>query len=185
MSRKIRLFSVVCISLLVVSIGFNIVLALPEGVPEPGSDQDPLISKSYVDQTLGQLNQTLQTLQEQQFQQQTQLDQMKKANEDLAQKLAAQDAVIKTLQDALKGAKTQTPPAENKPAAPNTPAAVKGIVTASALRIRSQANTTSSVVASVLKGESVTIIEKGAEWHKIKTSKGVTGYALGKYISIK
>jgi hypothetical protein len=30
----------------------------------------------------------------------------------------------------------------------------------------------------------VTILTKGAEWHKIKTSKGITGYVLGKYISV-
>ena len=187
MSRKLRLFSAVGILLLVVSIGFNIAFALP-GTPEPGSDQDPLISKSYVDQSVGQLNQTLLKLQDQQTQQQTQqqaqLDQLKKDNESLAQKLAAQDTVIKALQDELKNVKTQTPGTPSKPPA-TTPASVKGTINASILNVRSQANTTSSIVAKVVKGESVTIVTKGAEWHKIKTSKGITGYVLGKYVSIK
>lgn len=176
MSRKLRLFSAVCIVLLVVSIGFNIVLAVSDGTVEPGSDQDPLISKSYVDQSISQLNQEL-------IQQQNQLEQLKKDNESLTQKLADQEAIIKALQNGTNNAGTQTPATPTT--GTTTPATVKGTVTASALNVRSQANTTSSVVAKVYKGESLTIISKGAEWYKIKTSKGTTGYVLGKYVSIK
>lgn len=176
MSRKLRFFLTVGILLLVVSIGFNIAFALP-GTPEPGSDQDPLITKGYVDQTIGRLNQSILNLQ-------SQLDELKQTNQSLAQKLAAQDTVIKSLQDELKNVKTQAPGTTTKPPA-TTPASVKGTITASILNVRAQANTTSSIVAKVVKGESVTIVTKGTEWHKIKTSKGVMGYVLGKYVSIK
>lgn len=184
MSRKLRLFSAVGILLLVVSIGFNIAFALPGDTPEPGSDQDPLITKGYVDQTIGQLNQTILTLQGKQTQQQAQLDQLKADNAGFVQKLAAQDTVIKALQDELKGIKTQTPV---KPSNPDTttPASVKGTINTLILNVRSQANTTSSILAKAAKGEIVTIITKGAEWHKIKTTKGITGYVLAKYVTMK
>ncbi len=197
MSRKFRLFSAACITLLVVSIGFNIALAVSEGAPEPGSDKDPLISKSYVDQSVSQFNQQLLELQEKQTQQQGQMDQLVKDNETLVQKLAAQDAVIKALQDELKKVSNQTPappantgtPANSgtsgNTVAPPAGATLKGTITVASLRVRAQANTTSAVVASAVKGEVVTIVTKGGEWHKIKTAKGITGYVLAKYVSIK
>ncbi len=48
MKFNMRKFSILLVLLLMISLGFNIVTVFSEGV-EPGSDQDPLVSKSYVD----------------------------------------------------------------------------------------------------------------------------------------
>lgn len=48
MKFNLRKFSALVVLLLVISVGFNIAAALSDGA-EPGSDQDPLVSKGYVD----------------------------------------------------------------------------------------------------------------------------------------
>ncbi len=51
--------------LLIVSIGFNIILAASDGKAEPGSDQDPLVSKSYVDAGIEQYKKEVEELKKQ------------------------------------------------------------------------------------------------------------------------
>ena len=51
MKFKLHKFSIIVVFLLVISIGFNIATAITDGA-EPGSEQDPLISKSYVDEVM-------------------------------------------------------------------------------------------------------------------------------------
>lgn len=184
MSRKFRAFIALSIVMLVVSIGFNISQAIANSTAEPGSDQDPLISRSYVDQAVGQLTQKLQELQ-------GQLEQMKKDNEALVQTLNTQDAAIKALQEDLKAVKNQaagTPASSTSTATPSNDGAaatLKGTVTASALNVRAQASTSSAIVAKAYKGEVVTVVTKGAVWSSIKTAKGVAGFVQTQYLSIK
>lgn len=45
----------ILVILLLCSISFNFVFAVSSGAPEPGSDQDPLVSKSYVDTCIQKL----------------------------------------------------------------------------------------------------------------------------------
>ena len=203
MKHHFKIISVIIVVLLIVSVSFNIVFAVDATV-EPGSDQDPLVSKSYVDSVVGQGNIALQKLQ-------AQYDILLKDNEQLNIKLATQDQSIKTLQDQTKALQDQTKALQDltivmqdqskalqneinaiksKPAAGNTTqnAAVgtsKGVVNTSILNVRSQANTTSSIVARAAKNEVVTIVSKSGDWYKIKTSKGVTGFVLDKLITIK
>ena len=182
MSRKFRAFMALAVMMLVVSIGINISQAVTNSTAEPGSDQDPLISKSYVDQVVGQLTQKLLDMQ-------GQLDQMKKDNDGLVQKLNAQDAAVKALQEELKTVKSQAgaPASSVSTTTPSTgdPAVLKGTVTASALNVRSQTNTNASIVAKVYKGEVVTVVSKGGLWSSIKTAKGVAGFVQTQYLSIK
>jgi hypothetical protein len=49
MKRHVRSFMIILVILLLVSISVNVVLALDGTQAEPGSEQDPLVSKSYVD----------------------------------------------------------------------------------------------------------------------------------------
>jgi peptidoglycan hydrolase CwlO-like protein len=191
MKHHFKIITVIIVVLLIVSVGFNIVFAV-DATAEPGSDQDPLVSKSYVDAGVGQANAVMQKLQ-------TQYDALVKDNEQLNIKLAAADQSIKTLLDQTKVLQDQTKAMQDeinaiksKPAAttgtttPNTGTGTsKGVVNASSLNVRSQANTTSSVVAGVVKNEVVTIVSKSGDWYKIKTSKGVTGFVLGKFIIVK
>lgn len=52
--KKVSKFSIILALLLIISFGFNLMGAFAEGTPEPGSEQDPLITKSYVDKITGQ-----------------------------------------------------------------------------------------------------------------------------------
>lgn len=72
MKFKLRKFSILLVLLLIISVGFNIAAALSDGA-EPGSEQDPLISKSYVDEIVAnntaevaQLKQQMEELKNQQ-----------------------------------------------------------------------------------------------------------------------
>lgn len=49
MKKHVRSITIILVILLLVSISVNVVLALDGTQPEPGSDQDPIVSKSYVD----------------------------------------------------------------------------------------------------------------------------------------
>jgi N-acetylmuramoyl-L-alanine amidase len=92
------------------------------------------------------------------------------------------------LQDALKTAGTK-PAAGGTTAQPQNPSSTtasgKGAANVANLNVRSQANTTSTSLAKLAKGESVTILSKSGDWYKIMTSKSKTGWVLGKLITIK
>lgn len=201
MKHHFRIISVIITVLLIISVGLNIVLAADTTV-EPGSDQDPLVSKSYVDDAIGKVNSALQQLQGLYNALQTENQQIKIKDAEQEQTVKAQQDQIKTLQDQIKTQQDQTKAlqdqikalqdaiktVQSQPAGNGTAQNAvtgKGTVNTPSLNVRSQANTTSSIVAKVLKGETVTIVIKSGEWYKIKTSKGITGFVLGKYIIVK
>ena len=62
-------------------------------------------------------------------------------------------------------------------------AAQTGKVTADAIRIRKQPNTTSDILEVVDKDEKVTIVEDKGEWVKV-SYKDVEGYCMKKYLKI-
>ena len=69
-------------------------------------------------------------------------------------------------------------------AAPSFASEKEGIITASALNVRSGPSTSNSVVGKVYKGNKVEIIESSNGWHKIKLSNGNSGWASGSYINV-
>ena len=69
-------------------------------------------------------------------------------------------------------------------AAPSFANEKEGIITASALNVRSGPSTSNSVVGKVYKGNKVEIIESSNGWHKIKLSNGNSGWASGSYINV-
>ena len=62
-------------------------------------------------------------------------------------------------------------------------AAQTGIVTASALNIRSGAGTNYSVITKAYKGESVDILDTNNGWYKVKLSNGKIGWASSDHIT--
>lgn len=50
------------------------------------------------------------------------------------------------------------------------------------LNVRMNPSTTATILTTVNNGETVTILESNNGWHKIKTSKGLTGWAKADYI---
>ena len=171
--------------LLVVTIFFGITQAVANGTAEPGSDQDPLVTKSYVDDAVRrQVNEL-----------QVKLDAAVKTNEQLLQRLSTQEQTIGTLQkevDALKSKEPSTASNSSTKTATGTNSGTsaaasvsKGVVNASALNVREKPGTSFAILTSVAKGETVEIISRDGDWLRIKTSKGIQGWALGSFITIK
>jgi hypothetical protein len=206
MKRRFKIVAVTVVFLFVISIGLNIAFAVSQGA-DPGSDQDPIVSKSYVDAAFSQLASKIQTLLEQN-------DTLKKQNTELTSRLAAQEKALKAFQDELEavkksgvgsgtsgnaGGNTGTGKTGVSTGAGNTgsigstggtgtkPAASigKGVVNVDALNVRAQTNTTSKIVSKVYKNEIVTLVSKSGEWYKITTSKGISGYVMAKFVTIK
>lgn len=48
--KKFSKFTIILLILFAISLGFNIFAAVAENTAEPGSEQDPLVSKAYVDE---------------------------------------------------------------------------------------------------------------------------------------
>ena len=59
----------------------------------------------------------------------------------------------------------------------------EGVVTASALNVRSGPSTSYSVITKLYKGDKVEILESSNGWSKIKTSTGKTGWSSAEYLS--
>lgn len=201
MKRSFKIFATTIVLLLVISLSLNIVFAVSQGA-EPGSDQDPIISKSYVDAAVSQLTAGMQKLQEQ-------FDALKNENTQLTTKLAAQEQANMALQNELKALKANiasgatnagstgnvgnagttgitgtTGSAVNSGTKP-TSSIGKATVNTAVLNVRKQANTTSAIVAKVAMGETLTLVAKTGDWYKVTTSKGIAGYVMAKLITVK
>lgn len=172
--------------LLILSMGMNIVFAVNSNA-EPGSDQDPIVSKSYVDAAIAQLTTKIQLLTDQ--------------NNTLTARLSAQEQAILALQTdfnkVMTGASTpsksgtgtgntgNTGSTGTKPPATTPTTLGKAVVNTAVLNLRSQPNTTSSIITKLVKGETVTLVSKSGDWYKITTSKGKTGYVMAKFVTKK
>jgi uncharacterized protein YgiM (DUF1202 family) len=183
MKFRSKFAAVTIMLVLVISLSLNIVSAINQSVI-PGSDQDPIVSKSYVDAAFEQLSAQIQIL-------------VDKGNE-LNNKIAEQEKQIKTLQEeitALKssasspsqtgsGSSGNSGSGESKPA--DQTAQLKGVVNVAALNLREKPSTSARKLGTLYKNETVTILsDEGNGWYKIKTSKGTTGYVFAIYVTIK
>lgn len=190
MKRRSKFTAAAVLIVFIISLSLNIVHAVNQGA-EPGSDLDPIVSKSYVDAAISQLASRIQLLLEQN-------DTLKSQNNQLASKLAAQEQTIKTLQAEMDSVKTgiassTSTTASGTPASGGTgtaatkpPAALgTGTVNTAVLNLRSNPNTTSAIVAKLVLNEKVTLVSKSGDWYKITTGKGKTGFVMAKFITIK
>ncbi|MDR0879520.1 MAG: SH3 domain-containing protein [Clostridioides sp.] len=66
----------------------------------------------------------------------------------------------------------------------NVSAAESGMVTASALNIRTSPSTQAAKAGLAYKGQTVQILEKSNGWYRVKVSNSLTGWASGQYISL-
>lgn len=178
MSHRIKVTAVVVIILLTLSLGLNIVLAVNNNA-EPGSAQDPIVSKSYVDAEIAKLLAKIESLVNQ--------------NTQLTTRLATSEKTIKTLQQELKAIKPDanvgtggTTDTGSTPTKPATPATIgKGVVNVAVLNLRSQPTTNSSILGKLLKNETLTLVSKTGDWYKVTTSRGTTGYIMGTYVTVQ
>lgn len=191
MKRRSKIAITTVIILFAISLSLNIVSAVNQ-TAVPGSDQDPIVSKSYVDAAFRELSNQIQMLIEQN-------DILKGQNTQLSAEVAKHEQTIKTLQteiNALKSgaaAGTATPPAGNTGGGTASGGATKpadtigkGVVNTAVLNLRAEPNTTSTILGKLVLNETVTINSKTSNgWYKITTSKGKTGYVLGTLITVK
>lgn len=268
MKFKMYKFSFLLVLLLVISIGFNIATAVTVGV-EPGSEQDPLISKSYVDDIMASNTAEVAILKQQLEEQKQQLEEQKQQMVELKmqlQSVSSEGFVVLTLEagqtllpgggtelilrsgkatgvsgqngdnladvtsakDLVKGASVvinhllissrddgrgikasikcyllvrglykiiepQTESSIEQPAndggsSQTTPVEnelPKGKVNASALNVRSEPSTSSTILAKVYIGEVVSVLSGQGDWFNIKTSAGITGWVKAQYVTMQ
>ncbi|NLK86921.1 MAG: SH3 domain-containing protein [Clostridiaceae bacterium] len=191
MKLRFKITATAVIVLLVISLSLNIVSAVNQSAV-PGSDKDPIVSKSYVDAAVKELSTKIQMLIELN-------DVLKSQNAQLTTELTKQEKTIKTLQDEINAIKSGTTPVKTdpstgtgsggtaKPEDTKPPATLgKAVVNTAVLNLRSQPNTKSTILGKLLKNETVTLISKESNgWYKITTSSGKTGYVLGTLITLK
>lgn len=195
MKRRSKFATAAIMLLLVISLSLNIVSAVNQ-TAVPGSDQDPIVSKSYVDAAIEQLSAQIKSLQ--------------KANDELKATLTDQEKQIKTLQDEIKTLKSGTTAASStstgtssSTTTPQTGSSgktnggttaktdtqmtsqVKGVVNVAVLNLRSKPTTSSSILGKLYKNETLTIISESNGWCNVVTSKGVKGYVFSTYVTKK
>lgn|GEM_PF-697466 len=195
MKRRSKFATAAIMLLLVISLSLNIVSAVNQ-TAVPGSDQDPIVSKSYVDAAIEQLSAQIKSLQ--------------KANDELKATLTDQEKQIKTLQDEIKTLKSGTTAASSTSTGTSsstttpqtgssgktnggttaktdtqTTSQVKGVVNVAVLNLRSKPTTSSSILGKLYKNETLTIISESNGWCNVVTSKGVKGYVFSTYVTKK
>ncbi len=177
MKRRSKFTAAAIMVLLVISLSLNIVSAINQ-TAVPGSDQDPIVSKSYVDAAFEQLSAEIQKLLGQ--------------NDELKTKVTDQDKKIKALQDEIAALKSgaavpSTPSDGDQNDGPVTPppAKLKGTVNVAVLNLRSKPSTSSSILGKLYKNETVTIESESDGWCKVTTSKGKAGYVFSIYVTKK
>lgn len=127
----------------------------------PGDADDPVVTQSYVETTLGERLATLTTR---------------------IEELEAEVASLKGT-----GAATTTPstttPTTTTPATttPSTSTGTTLTVTGNTLRVRSGPGTNYEVVSSLAKGDKVTKLGQEGDWYRIQTGDGKTGYISTQY----
>lgn len=185
MKRRYKAAVAAVIVMLVISVGLNIALAVNQQA-DPGSDQDPIVSKSYVDAVFSQLSSKVQLLLDQ-------YDAMKGLLSQMSAKLAEQEKTIKALRDELNALKSGIPTGTSNQGSstgggttPGQPAQTsKAVVNVDVLNVRSGPGTSYTRIAQVVKNETLTIVSKSGDWYKITTPRGQTGYVMGKYVTLK
>lgn len=128
----------------------------------PGDADDPVVTQSYVETTLGERLATLTTR---------------------IEELEAEVASLKGTGTATTTPSTTTPttttPTTTTPSTSNTSTTLT--VTGNTLRVRTGPGTNYEVVASLSKGEKVTKLGVEGDWYRVQTSDGKTGYISSQY----
>lgn len=128
----------------------------------PGDADDPVVTQSYVETTLGERLATLTTR---------------------IEELEAEVASLKGTGTATTTPSTTTPttttPSNTTPSTSNTSTTLT--VTGNTLRVRTGPGTNYEVVASLSKGEKVTKLGVEGDWYRVQTSDGKTGYISSQY----
>lgn len=128
----------------------------------PGDADDPVVTQSYVETTLGERLATLTTR---------------------IEELEAEVASLKGTGAAATTTPGTTTPTTTTPTTttPSTTTGTTLTVTGNTLRVRSGPGTNYEVVSSLAKGDKVTKLGQEGDWYRIQTSDGKTGYISTQY----
>lgn len=174
MKRRYKIVTAVLIIMLAISMGINIVAAVTQNA-EPGSEQDPIVSKSYVDAAISQMTTKIQSLLEQ-------IDTLKT-------QYIRQENTIKALQAELNAVKTGTPGTSQQVAPESGGSGSEtlgtGVIKAAVVNLRAKPTTSSAIVGKLLLNNQVTLISKTGNWYQVKTSAGKTGYIREDLLTVK
>lgn len=192
MKRRYKIVTVAVLIILAISLSLNIVSAVTQNA-EPGSDQDPIVSKSYVDAAINQLSSKIQSLLDE-------VGTLKTQNTQMATKLTSQEQTIKALQAELKAVKEGSPgsgstgsgtsgsgSSTGAPGGTTTAPTTlgTGIIKSAVVNLRAQPNTTSTIVGKLLLNNTVTLVSKTGSWYQVKTAGGKTGYIREDLLTVK
>ncbi|NLV36739.1 MAG: SH3 domain-containing protein [Clostridiaceae bacterium] len=166
MKGRVKVISIVVVIMLAISMSMNIVNALNQNA-EPGSAEDPIVSKSYVDAAISKLSTEIKSLREQ-------VDALKAQNAKLQQDLMA-------VSSGAAGAGTgSSGNVADKPASLGT-----GVIKVAVVNLRSKPTTNSTILGKILLNDTVTLVSKTGNWYQVTTKKGTNGYIREDLLNVK
>lgn len=185
MKRRYKIFTAAVLIILAISLSLNIVSAVTQNA-EPGSDQDPIVSKSYVDAAVNQLSSKVQSLLDE-------IGKLKTQNTQMAAEMTALKAELKTVKagtagsgsagSGTSGSDGSTGTSGGTSTAPTTLGT--GVIKPAVVNLRAQPNTTSTIMGKLLQNNTVTLISKTGNWYQVKTAGGKTGYVREDLLTVK
>lgn len=128
----------------------------------PGDADDPVVTQSYVETTLGERLATLTT-----------------RIEELEAEVASLKGTATPTTTTPSTTTPSTTPSTTTPSTSNTSTTLT--ITGNTLRVRTGPGTNYEVVTSLAKGDKVTKLGVEGEWYRIQTSDGKTGYISSQY----
>ena len=190
MKRRYKIATVAVLFILALSLSLNIFAAVTQNA-EPGSEQDPIVSKSYVDAAINQISTKIQSLVDQ-------VGALKTQNTQLSTKITNQEQTIKAMQAELKALKEGAASSVTEPSKPDTsnnggsgaavttPATLgTGVIKSAVVNLRAKPNTTSAIVGKLLLNNTVTLVSKTGNWYQVKTVSGKIGYVREDLLTVK
>jgi len=168
--RRLIFLSVIMLVMLAAGyIAGRSVEARPGGNLVPGSASDPVVSESYLRQTVAEATASLQA----------QLSGLQARVEELTRTIA----ILEGQPPGLVSGPAPVPPPQIKPQPVQTMRRAKVIV--SSANVRSGPGTEFSRIAGLRQGALVTIREEKSGWYKIEYSPGKTGWILGRLLQLQ
>lgn len=126
----------------------------------PGDADDPVVTQSYVETTLGERLATLTTR---------------------IEELEAEVASLKGTGTATTTTPNTTTPTTTTPSTTTTNTSTTLTITGNTLNVRSGPGTNYEIVTGLTKGDKVTKLGQEGDWYRIQTSGGQTGYISAQY----
>ncbi len=160
MKGRFKAISIVVLILLLISMSMNIVSAVNQNA-EPGSAEDPIVSKSYVDAAINKLSSEVKSLREQ-------VDALKAQNTKLQEEL-------KAVKSGAAGSGTAS--SGNTGSTAVTPTSLgKGVINSAVVNLRAKPTTNSNILGKMLRNDTVTLVSKTGNWYQVTTARGTNGY---------